>query len=51
MGAIECPPRPLIIMDWWYALNGLEGGTSGEEIWTGWLVSALRDVIVVYRWC
>jgi hypothetical protein len=48
MGAIECPPRPLIVVDWWYALRGLEGGHSGEEIWMAWVVSALRDVVVRY---
>jgi hypothetical protein len=35
-------------VDWWYALRGLEGGHSGEEIWMAWVVSALRDVVVRY---
>ncbi|RSH90383.1 hypothetical protein EHS25_000988 [Saitozyma podzolica] len=48
MGAIECPPRPLIVVDWWYALRGLEGGHSGEEIWMAWVGMAVRDEGFVY---
>lgn len=40
LGVTDCPRLPLIITSWGYAYTGLEGYTSGEEIWMGSVVSA-----------
>jgi hypothetical protein len=41
LGQLACPQRPLIVANWWYAFNGVQGGVSGEELWMGWVVGPI----------
>jgi hypothetical protein len=44
LGLVSCPPRPLIVTEWWYIRRMDTLSPRGETVWMGPIIDSLEDL-------